>query len=179
MQGHVDPGYHGPIVIRLINIRSEPWVLRMGTPIFTIVFQTLNQQAAERRPPISDKDMLELVEASASNSMNNALYDLYAKEVDKRLLDHQSTVEARLRQVMAEQFIQRNEFWSIFFKNIIARIVTLIVAGMIVGGFVIGVLSYFGVSPGTGSDGETRNGSEDSTSTGRATDASLGRTVDR
>ena len=36
--GHVDPGYHGPIVIRLINIRSEPWVLRMGTPIFTIVF---------------------------------------------------------------------------------------------------------------------------------------------
>ena len=56
--GHIDPGYDGPIVIRLINIRSIPWVLTMGDPIFTVVFQTLNYEAPIGRQAISATDML-------------------------------------------------------------------------------------------------------------------------
>jgi deoxycytidine triphosphate deaminase len=40
--GHIDPGYEGPIVIRLINLRAIPWTLTLGRSIFTIVFQTLD-----------------------------------------------------------------------------------------------------------------------------------------
>ena len=34
--GHVDPGYKGPIAIRLINLRATPWTLTLGAAIFTI-----------------------------------------------------------------------------------------------------------------------------------------------
>ena len=155
--GHVDPGYCGPIVIRLINIRSEPWVLRMGTPIFSIVFQTLNEEASEGRPSISDKEMLERVEESASNSMGNALYDLYALEVEKRLLEHQSGVEEKFRQTMAKNFIQRNEFWSVCLKNTRAKIAAAIVFLAILGGLLFTGLNYFGLSPTAQLDGEGRD----------------------
>ena len=158
--GHVDPGYLGPIVIRLINIRSEPWVLRMGSPIFSIVFQTLNQEASERRPPISDKEMLERVEESASNSMGNALYDLYASEVEKRLLEHQSSVEEKFRGAMAKEFIPRNDFWPFFFQNAGARIFTVIAAIAIAVGLLLAILTYLGISPNAGSDAERSNGVE-------------------
>ena len=158
--GHVDPGYRGPIVIRLINIRSEPWVLRMGSPIFSIVFQTLNQEASEGRPPISDIDMLGRVEQSVSNSMGNALYDLYALEVEKRLLEHQSGVEERFRRAMAKDFIQRNDFWSVCFQNTRAKIAAAIVGLAIVVGLLIAILTYLGISPNAGSDGEGSNSVE-------------------
>src|SRR6266436_4067481 len=28
--GHVDPGYEGPILIRLINLGSQPWAITLG-----------------------------------------------------------------------------------------------------------------------------------------------------
>src|SRR5688500_6832913 len=33
--GHVDPGYDGPIIIRLINLSSLPWILKLGDAVFT------------------------------------------------------------------------------------------------------------------------------------------------
>ena len=158
--GHVDPGYHGPIVIRLINIRSEPWVLRMGSPIFSIIFQTLNEEASEGRPPITDKEMLERVEESAGNSMGNALYDLYALEVEKRLLTHQSVVEERLRAAMANDFIQRNDFWRFFFKSSIARIAAAVTAAAIVVGLILGILSLWERAQNVGSAEEKHKSAE-------------------
>ena len=177
--GHVDPGYRGPIVIRLINIRSEPWVLRMGSPIFSIVFQTLNEEAVEGRPSISGVDMLGRVEQSASNSMGNALYDLYAREVDKRLLEHQSGVEERFRGAMAKDFIPRNEFWSVCFKNTRAKVAAAVVGIAIVIGLVIGVLTYLGISPNAGSDEEGNNSVELSVTTCEPTSLLPQREIDQ
>ena len=86
--GHVDSGYHGPIVIRLINLRAIPWTLTLGDAIFTITFQTVdgNQSA----PPIRDicysqEYMIRRVRETANAALSNALYDLYEVAVEKRL----------------------------------------------------------------------------------------------
>jgi deoxycytidine triphosphate deaminase len=36
--GHINPGYQGPIMIRLINLSSISWPLHLGSAIFTAVF---------------------------------------------------------------------------------------------------------------------------------------------
>jgi hypothetical protein len=120
----------------------------------------LNEEASEGRPSISDKEMLERVEESASNSMGNALYDLYALEVEKRLLEHQSGVEERFRGAMAKDFIQRNDFWSVCFEKTRAKIAVAIVGIAIVIGLAIAILTYLGISPNDGSDAEKSNGVE-------------------
>lgn len=125
--GHVDPGYDGPIVIRLINIRSIPWVLTMGDPIFTVVFQTLNYEAPIGRQAISANDMLKSVQTSASESLSNALYDLYALRIDERLLEHQSSMEARLRESLAEDFVRRDQIWSALVRNLLLKIIAAVV----------------------------------------------------
>lgn len=172
--GHVDPGYRGPIVIRLINIRSEPWVLTMGKSIFTIVFQTLNEEVPDGRAPISEKEMLEKVQESASNSLGNALYDLYALEVERRLLDHQSNVEEKLRRVMADEFVRRSDFWSVFFQTVWSRIAAVIVSVAIIGGILIATLSYLGIKPSAGSNTNMENGAETSMPTSEPKDGDPG-----
>src|SRR5580693_7581434 len=43
--GHVDPGYRGPIIIRVLNLRRTKLTLTMGQPVFLIVFEKLDQEA--------------------------------------------------------------------------------------------------------------------------------------
>ena len=99
----------------------------MGMPIFTIVFQTLESEAPEPRPAISADKMLRDVEETASQALSNTLCDLYATEVEQRLLQHQSSVEERLRRDLALVFVARNEFWSVFFQSILSRVIATIV----------------------------------------------------
>jgi len=163
--GHVDPGYNGPIVIRLINIRSDPWVLTMGKSIFTIVFQTLNEEVTDGRASISEKEMLEKVNESASNSLGNALYDLSKLELERRLLEHQSTVEEKLRGLLAQEYIRRTDFWSVFFATMWSRITAFIVFFAIIAGIFIAILTYFDIKPGADSKSSIENGVEISTPT--------------
>ena len=91
--GHVDPGYQGPIVIRLINLRAIPWTLTLGAPIFTITFQTVDRDPGD--PPIHDRhysqaQMIARVRETANAALSNALYDLYQVDVEKRLNDFKS-----------------------------------------------------------------------------------------
>lgn len=75
--GHIDPGYHGPISIKLINLRNSDFTLRLGEPIFTIVFSQLQSKInnlVERR--ITSEEMLTRVLAATDLSLDNALYDL-------------------------------------------------------------------------------------------------------
>ena len=76
--GHVDPGYHGQIVIRLINLRETTWTLSLGAPIFTIVFQTLEKpgppESLPFRPPISPAETLQQVRDFADVALSNALF---------------------------------------------------------------------------------------------------------
>ena len=91
--GHVDPGYHGPIAIRLINLRAIPWTLTLGDAIFTITFQTVDgRQSGPPRREIrySQEDMIKRVRETANAALSNALYDLYQGAVEKRLDEFKS-----------------------------------------------------------------------------------------
>lgn len=51
--GHIDPGYKGPLTVRLINIRSTPKNINFGDPIFTVIFEKLPEAVTK---PYSKKN---------------------------------------------------------------------------------------------------------------------------
>lgn len=94
--GHVDPGYSGPIIIRLINLRAIPYTLKLGTPIYTVVFQKLSQpiDPSLRHPPVSRADSIAKATKSVDEALSNALYDL----------------------ALLNSFIKKDEFGPLFWK---------------------------------------------------------------
>ena len=129
--GHVDSGYHGPIVIRLINLRAIPWTLTLGDAIFTITFQTVDRHQSD--PPIkglhrSQAEVIARVRETANAALSNALYDLYQVDVEKRLNDFKSQALDEFRK---EGGIRRDEIWAVLFdvwwKKILAGLLYLAV----------------------------------------------------
>lgn len=118
--GHVDPGYDGPIVIRLINLRETPYTLTLGTPIFTIVFHRLDvdpdAKDLPRRPPISQEQMLGKVRQFADIALSNALFDLYAERINERLSDHRTDISMKLRTELGEEFLRKDKLGAAFWK---------------------------------------------------------------
>jgi deoxycytidine triphosphate deaminase len=77
--GHVDPGYCGPIIIRLINLRSTNYSIKPGKKIYTIVFNELkysDRSELGKRKALTRDEAVQLVTESANSSLNNTLYDL-------------------------------------------------------------------------------------------------------
>lgn len=76
--GHVDPGYEGPIIIRLINLRAIPYTLYLGSPIYTIVFQKLDKSIKDymKHPAVSREESIAKATNSVNEALSNALYDL-------------------------------------------------------------------------------------------------------
>ncbi len=78
--GHIDPGYEGPISIKLINLSSVDFTLTLGDPIYTIVFtrvsETPDYQSVLTKRVISKDEMVKKVIDATNISLNNALYDL-------------------------------------------------------------------------------------------------------
>jgi deoxycytidine triphosphate deaminase len=112
--GHVDPGFEGPIVIRLINLRRSRFTVNLGEPIFTIVFQTLadgeppNQLVT--RPPITMEETVRQVRQFADVALSNALFDLYADSITQRLDDHRTEILAKLREDLSKEFVRKEKF---------------------------------------------------------------------
>lgn len=111
--GHVDPGYHGQIVIRLISLRETTWTLTLGAPIFTIVFQTLEAPGALEslpfRPAISASETLQQVRDFADVALSNALFSLYVKEINDQLSDHRIDILNKLREDLGKDFVKREQ----------------------------------------------------------------------
>lgn len=78
--GHIDPGYSGPITIKLINLRSVACTFTMGEPIFTIVFHKLEPNSDGKFEPeirkATKQEMLKRIIKVTDESLDNALYDL-------------------------------------------------------------------------------------------------------
>jgi deoxycytidine triphosphate deaminase len=109
--GHVDPGYQGPIVIRLINLRSTMCTITLGEPIFTIVFERLEVTEEDRpsltiRSPITMEDTLKKVRSFADVALSNALFDLYARNIEERLSDNYSKTMEKIREELGQEFVK-------------------------------------------------------------------------
>jgi deoxycytidine triphosphate deaminase len=77
--GHIDPGYHGPITIKIINLRSVDYTLTMGDAIFTIAFHSIERDRDDKDTyyrRITKAEILKRVLDASDISLNNALYDL-------------------------------------------------------------------------------------------------------
>ena len=141
--GHVDSGYEGPIVIRLINLRAVPWTLTLGQPIFTITFQTTNanpDDSSSDNRRVSQKDMILRVRETANAALSNALYDLYSDNVDQRLNEFKTDALIEFRNVRDERWVQRDKIWSILFDSFWKRALAYTISGLLVAGAVAGVV---------------------------------------
>jgi hypothetical protein len=144
--GHVDPGYRGPIVIRLINLKATPWTLHLGNPIFTITFHTVDHaegDTLESGPTYPPAKMLDRVRKTAENSLSNALFDLYSGKIDVRLNEHYTTVQQRLRDELTKSFLLRSEFSSYLLKNVWAWIAAGVILLSAVGSMLFAILQYY------------------------------------
>ena len=151
--GHVDPGYEGPIAIRLINLRATSWTLTLGDPIFTITFQTVKRGSpdpCDDNPRISQEKMIARVRDTADAALSNALYDLYAQNVTQRLNEFKSETLAEFRDERDQRWVRQDKIWSVLFKSAWRQfwaiaISVLLVACAVAGGVagVIAVLNFF------------------------------------
>lgn len=96
--GHIDPGFNGPLTVRVINIRYTPKSIDLGTPIFTVIFERLPQptnkyaknvprEVAELRFNAADveqnpKSLAKLVMLGKDKPL------MTGEEVDRRIREH-------------------------------------------------------------------------------------------
>jgi deoxycytidine triphosphate deaminase len=109
--GHVDPGYEGPILIRLINLGAIPWPLPLGEPVFTAVFHTVAPSDAAADPALkrTKQQTLEAAMKAAVEAFSNPFHDLYKEPIDRQLNQHYSEVENKLRKEFGEEFFRRTQ----------------------------------------------------------------------
>ena len=91
--------------------------------------------------------MLRRVIETAENSLSNALFDLYAEEIEKRLLSHDSIVEQNLRGNLSEHFnntyVRQDRLWPMLFRSTISKISGI----LLIAAAVASILYIFGVIP--------------------------------
>lgn len=67
--GHIDPGYTGPVSIRVLNISKQDMLIKHGEPIFTVVFDRL-ESATDRPYKNSSYSRTKLEKNFAENDLN-------------------------------------------------------------------------------------------------------------
>ena len=126
--GHVDPGYRGPIVIRLISLRATPYTITLGEPIFTVVFETLDVPEIDLphlagRPPLTMEEALTKVRRFADVALSNALFDLYAAKIEERLSNYKRDTLIQLREEIDKDFVKEEKLnyklWTWFWRAVL------------------------------------------------------------
>jgi deoxycytidine triphosphate deaminase len=124
--GHVDPGYEGPILIRLINLGAQPWPITLGQAVFTVVFHTVDRDPSFKGPDRRTREeTLEAAKKTAVGAFSNPFHDLYKVEISRQLNEHYSKAESNIRSALNKDFYPRREL-SLLLIEIGAAIVALL-----------------------------------------------------
>jgi len=115
--GHIDPGYDGPIIIRLINLGAQGWPLQLGDPVFTVVFHTV-EPVPEIQPPDrrTKEETLATAMRTATNAFSNPFHDLYKDEIERQLREHYSEAESKLRIALSKDFFLKDQVRMFVFE---------------------------------------------------------------
>ena len=125
--GHVDPGFEGQIIIRLINLGSNIWTFRLGDPIFTLVFQYLDAPIEKDEKDIRGaSDTLAAARRTAEQAFSNPFHDLYKSEISKQLNEHDNKLETRLREKLAAEFFRKNQVQYLVIEVALALVTALV-----------------------------------------------------
>ena len=141
--GHVDPGYEGPIVIRLINLRSTPWTLILGAPIFTVTFHTVDSRMWDppaKRQCYSQSTMISRVLETADSALSNALYDLYRVDVERGLNEFKTQALEEFRRDRDDRWVRRDELWRTLFDDAWKKIIAGLIFVAVVAAAIIPVI---------------------------------------
>ena len=132
--GHVDPGYKGPIIIRLLSLRRTKLTLTMGQPVFLIVFEKLDHAAnIAESPSFTQEEALLAVRDFADHALSNALFELYAGAIEERLDDHKNTVLEKVRTEFDDRFVRKESVSYLIWMRIgVAAAVAIGAAGALV-----------------------------------------------
>jgi deoxycytidine triphosphate deaminase len=130
--GHVDPGYDGQIIIRLINLGSTIWTFPLGEPIFTIVFEQLQDDYHRKGIITSPKDhrspsdTLSAACRTAEQAFSNPFHDLYQSEIRKQLIEHDNQLETTLREKLASEFFRKSHVQYLVIEVALALLAALV-----------------------------------------------------
>lgn len=114
--GHVDPGYEGPIIIRLINLGLHSWPIRVGDAVFTAVFHTVDVDPTFHPEDRRTKDeMVASAMDTALRAFSNPFHDLYKEQIARQLNDHYVEVETNLRKKLSKEFFTRDDLKGFLF----------------------------------------------------------------
>jgi deoxycytidine triphosphate deaminase len=130
--GHVDPGYQGPIIIRLINLSKVEWALTLGEPVFTVVFHSVDPPSEDNGRDVRSKEETLLVALkTASQAFSNPLHDLYTDELQKHFDAYETKLEKTMRDLMSKEFFGKDDI------NKLALKVLLAASGLLVAAFAL------------------------------------------
>lgn len=108
--GHIDPGYEGPIMIRLINLSSVAWPLHLGRAIFTVVFHTVRDgDDLGRHARRTRSETLDAAMKTAAEAFSNPFHDLYKGPIKTQLDEYYAEVENRLRTEFSKDFLRKDK----------------------------------------------------------------------
>jgi len=124
--GHVDPGYEGPIIIRLINLSSLPWNLKLGQPVFTTVFHNVDPRG-ETKDTRTRLDTLEDARKTIAEAYANPFHDSYKEQIDRQLGQYYLQKEADLREKFSKEFFRRDQVY-LFASVILGTLFAIVVA---------------------------------------------------
>jgi deoxycytidine triphosphate deaminase len=114
--GHVDPGYAGPILIRLINLGAQEWALQLGDAVFTVTFHTVTpSDDSSPKDHRSKGDTLTAAMDTAVRAFSNPFHDLYRDEINRQLNEHYAKVESDIRLAIQKDYFKRDELGKILF----------------------------------------------------------------
>ena len=143
--GHVDPGYEGPIVIRLINLRSIPWTLTLGDPIFTVTFHAVDARIWD--PTVepqrcSQSSMISRVVETANSALSNALYDLHQVDVERRLNDFKAATLDEFNDLRDDRWVKRDELWRVLLSDAWGKVIAGLIFVAVVSAPIVAVILF-------------------------------------
>jgi deoxycytidine triphosphate deaminase len=103
--GHIDPGFKGPLSVRLINIRATPKAILLGMPIFTIIFEYLPKATTpyEENQARGDRELA--FESRDVEQNPRSLYNLVATGKNRPVMNYQE-----VRSIITEHWMSRSVF---------------------------------------------------------------------
>jgi deoxycytidine triphosphate deaminase len=104
--GHVDPGFCGPLSVRLINIRATPKAISIGMPIFTVIFEYLAAPTSQPYAANISREKRELDFKARDVEQNpGSLFKLISQGKNRPLMTAQE-----VRSIITEHWITRAIF---------------------------------------------------------------------
>lgn len=125
--GHVDPGYEGPLTVRVINLRATPKAIPLGIPIFTVIFERLPAEVEKPYGKNKPRSLAELEFHATDIEQNPRTLINLIKHGDEKPLMTERDVNKLIVEHWTSKVVTAGSIIAALFA-VIATFVTMILA---------------------------------------------------